>query len=85
MHDITQAEADKAKATPLGLHVSQPKNGCITAVKGAGFFCDYVREVFLNNPSFGKTQADRAKIWNRGGLTIRTTLDPQRRNRCSRP
>ncbi|MEE1667280.1 transglycosylase domain-containing protein [Streptomyces sp. WAC07094] len=77
VHDITQAEADKAKATPLGLHVSQPKNGCITAVKGAGFFCDYVREVFLNNPSFGKTQADRAKIWNRGGLTIRTTLDPQ--------
>ncbi|MEU1597254.1 transglycosylase domain-containing protein [Streptomyces sp. NPDC005708] len=77
VHDITQGEADKAKATPLGLHVSQPKNGCITAVKGAGFFCDYVREVFLNNPVFGKTQTDRAKIWNRGGLTIRTTLDPQ--------
>ncbi|GAA3771634.1 transglycosylase domain-containing protein [Streptomyces chiangmaiensis] len=77
VHDITQAEADKAKETALGLHVSQPKNGCITAVKGAGFFCDYVREVFLNNPVFGKTQTDRAKIWNRGGLTIRTTLDPQ--------
>jgi membrane peptidoglycan carboxypeptidase len=77
VRDITQAEADKAKATGLGLHVSQPKNGCITAVKGAGFFCDYVREVFLNNPVFGKTQTDRAKIWNRGGLTIRTTLDPQ--------
>ncbi|MGW9025830.1 transglycosylase domain-containing protein [Streptomyces sp. NPDC055722] len=77
VHDITQGEADKAEATPLGLHVSQPKNGCITAVKGAGFFCDYVREVFLNNPVFGKTQTDRAKIWNRGGLTIRTTLDPQ--------
>jgi membrane peptidoglycan carboxypeptidase len=77
LHDITQAEADKAKAAPLGLHVSQPKNGCITAVKGAGFFCDYVREVFLNDPIFGKTQAERAKIWNQGGLTIRTTLDPQ--------
>ncbi|MEW2493097.1 transglycosylase domain-containing protein [Streptomyces nodosus] len=77
VHDITQAEADKAKKTDLGLHVSQPKNGCITAVKGAGFFCDYVREVFLNDPVFGKTQADRAKIWNRGGLTIRTTLNTQ--------
>ncbi|MFC3573757.1 transglycosylase domain-containing protein [Streptomyces yaanensis] len=77
VHDITQDEADKAKATPLGLHVSRPKNGCITAVKGAGFFCDYVREVFLNNPVFGKNKEDRAKIWNRGGLTIRTTLDPQ--------
>ncbi|MDT0463931.1 transglycosylase domain-containing protein [Streptomyces gibsoniae] len=77
VHDISQAEADKAKKTPLGLNVSEPKNGCITAVKGAGFFCDYVREVFLNNPVFGKTKADRAEIWNRGGLTIRTTLDPQ--------
>ncbi|GAA3040292.1 transglycosylase domain-containing protein [Streptomyces glomeratus] len=77
VHDITQAEADKAKKTGLGLKVSEPKNGCITAVKGAGFFCDYVREVFLNDPMFGKTKADRAKIWNRGGLTIHTTLDPQ--------
>ncbi|MER6123849.1 transglycosylase domain-containing protein [Streptomyces sp. NPDC001795] len=77
VHDISQAEADKAKKTPLGLHVSQPKNGCITAVKGAGFFCDYVREVFLNDPMFGKTKTDRAQIWNRGGLTIHTTLDPQ--------
>ncbi len=75
--DVSQAEADKAKKQPLGLKVSQPKNGCITAVKGAGFFCDYVREIFLNNPVFGKTQEARAKVWNRGGLTIRTTLDPQ--------
>ncbi|GGQ30733.1 transglycosylase domain-containing protein [Streptomyces mutabilis] len=75
--DISRAEADKAKAAPLGLKVSRPKNGCITAVKGAGFFCDYVREVFLSDPVFGKTKEDRAKIWNQGGLTIRTTLDPQ--------
>ncbi|KFG74834.1 transglycosylase domain-containing protein [Streptomyces mutabilis] len=75
--DISRAEADRAKAAPLGLKVSRPKNGCITAVKGAGFFCDYVREVFLSDPVFGKTKEDRAKIWNQGGLTIRTTLDPQ--------
>ncbi|MFB6711410.1 MULTISPECIES: transglycosylase domain-containing protein [unclassified Streptomyces] len=75
--DITQAEADKAKATPIKLQVKKPKNGCITAVSGAGFFCDYVRNVFLTDPAFGKTKEDRAKIWNRGGLTVRTTLDPQ--------
>lgn len=75
--DISRAEADKAKEQPLGLKVSKPKNGCITAVKGAGFFCDYVRETFLNDPVFGKTAEDRAKTWNRGGLTIRTTMDPQ--------
>ncbi|MEV6757311.1 transglycosylase domain-containing protein [Streptomyces sp. NPDC051214] len=76
-HDITQAEAAEAKAKPLGLKVSKPKNGCITAVSGAGFFCDYVREVFLSDPVFGKTQKDRAKVWNQGGLRIKTTLDPQ--------
>lgn len=75
--DISQADADKAKEQPLGLKVSKPKNGCITAVKGAGFFCDYVREVFLTDPVFGKTQEARAKVWNQGGLTIRTTMDPQ--------
>ncbi|GLW49090.1 carboxypeptidase [Streptomyces sp. NBRC 14336] len=75
--DISQEEADKAKETPLGLKVSKPKNGCITAVKGAGFFCDYVRAAFLSDPVFGKSKEDRAKIWNQGGLTIKTTLDPQ--------
>jgi membrane peptidoglycan carboxypeptidase len=75
--DISQAEADAAKEKPLGLKISKPKNGCITAVKNSAFFCDYVREVFLTDPVFGKTKEDRAKIWNQGGLTIRTTLDPQ--------
>lgn len=74
---VSQAEADKAGAEPIKLKVSKPKNGCITAVDGAGFFCDYVREVFLTDPVFGKTREERAKVWNQGGLTIRTTLDPQ--------
>ncbi|ANW16910.1 transglycosylase domain-containing protein [Streptomyces clavuligerus] len=75
--DITRAEAQRAKASPLGLRISRPKNGCITADQGAGFFCDYVRNVFLTDPAFGKTREDRAKLWNQGGLTIRTTLDPK--------
>ncbi|MEV6168260.1 transglycosylase domain-containing protein [Streptomyces sp. NPDC051954] len=75
--DVSQEEADKAKEQPLGLKVSQPKNGCITAVKGASFFCKYVEKVFLSDPVFGKTKEARAKVWNRGGLTIRTTLDAQ--------
>ncbi|MEW1867872.1 transglycosylase domain-containing protein [Streptomyces caelestis] len=75
--DVSREEAAEAAKTPLGLKVSKPKNGCITAVDDASFFCDYVREVFLSDPVFGKTKADRAKIWNQGGLTIRTTLDPQ--------
>ncbi|MFI6878608.1 transglycosylase domain-containing protein [Streptomyces sp. NPDC050400] len=77
VHDISQADADKAKETPLGLKVSKPQNGCITAVKGAAFFCDYVKQVFLNDPVFGETKEARAKVWNRGGLTVKTTLEPQ--------
>ncbi|MGW1615414.1 transglycosylase domain-containing protein [Streptomyces sp. NPDC002285] len=75
--DVSQAEADEAKEAPLGLKVSKPNNGCITAVKGASFFCKYVEKVFLSDPVFGKNREARAKIWNRGGLTITTTLDPQ--------
>ncbi|MGW2726090.1 transglycosylase domain-containing protein [Streptomyces sp. NPDC001494] len=75
--NVSQTEADRAKEKPLGLHVSQPKNGCITATKGSAFFCKYVEHVFLTDPTFGKTREERAKLWNRGGLTIRTTLDPQ--------
>ncbi|MGQ4514633.1 transglycosylase domain-containing protein [Streptomyces sp. DW26H14] len=75
--DISQSEADKAIATPIKLKVKRPKSGCITAVKGAGFFCDYVRDTLLNDPTFGKTAQERADRWNTGGLTIKTTLDPK--------
>lgn len=77
MKDVSQAEADEAKAKPVQLKVVKPKNGCITAVKGAGFFCDFVRNSFLDDAAFGKTREERAKVWNQGGLTVRTTLDPQ--------
>ncbi|MGW5636021.1 transglycosylase domain-containing protein [Streptomyces sp. NPDC003832] len=75
--DISKEQAAKAAQSPLGLKVSNPKNGCITAVNDAAFFCDYVRNVFLNDKAFGKTKEARAKVWNQGGLTIRTTLEPQ--------
>ncbi|MFF4950405.1 transglycosylase domain-containing protein [Streptomyces chattanoogensis] len=75
--DITQAQAHAAAQKPIQLKVSHPKNGCITAVDGAGFFCDYIRKVFLNDKAFGKTRKARSKRWNQGGMTIHTTLDPQ--------
>jgi membrane peptidoglycan carboxypeptidase len=77
LHDITQAQADAAAKKPLGLKVTTPKSGCITAVEGAGFFCDYVRNVFLKSKTFGKTADARQARWDKGGLTIRTTLDPK--------
>ncbi|MFE1767593.1 transglycosylase domain-containing protein [Streptomyces angustmyceticus] len=75
--DITREQADAAAKKPIKLAVSRPKNGCITATHGAGFFCDYIRTVFLGDKSFGKSRKVRLKRWNEGGMTIRTTLDPQ--------
>ncbi|MEU8630408.1 transglycosylase domain-containing protein [Streptomyces sp. NPDC048669] len=75
--DISKSEATKAQATPIKLKVKRPQNGCITAVSGSGFFCDYVRQIVTGDPAFGKTAQDRAKLWAVGGLTIKTTLDPR--------
>ncbi|MFF1543840.1 transglycosylase domain-containing protein [Streptomyces sp. NPDC058291] len=75
--DISEGEAAAAQKAPLELQVKKPKNGCITAVQGASFFCKYVERVFLSDPVFGKTKEQRVKLWNQGGLTIRTTLEPQ--------
>ncbi|MCZ7432147.1 transglycosylase domain-containing protein [Streptomyces sp. WMMC1477] len=75
--DITPEEFEAAQAKELGLDVSAPRQGCITAADEAGFFCDYVAKAFLRNPAFGKTDKERLARWNRGGLTIRTTLQPK--------
>jgi membrane peptidoglycan carboxypeptidase len=73
---ITTAEASQAISSPLGLNASLPREGCITAQQGEGFFCDYVREIIVNDPAFGSTSAAREALWQRGGLQIHTTLDP---------
>jgi membrane peptidoglycan carboxypeptidase len=66
------------EAKPLGLNVSVPQSGCeATSVGTAGFFCEYVEEVLLHDPAYGKTPMDRAKLLATGGLRIYTTLDPQ--------
>ncbi|MFC1413943.1 transglycosylase domain-containing protein [Streptacidiphilus sp. N1-12] len=74
---VTADQAAAAKAQPLGLKVSRPQQGCITAGAGEAFFCDYVRHLFLSNPAFGKTAQQRELLWDGGGLQIRTTLDPK--------
>ena len=53
---LTAAQATIDEAKPLGLHVSIPQSGCqSSSVGSAGFFCQYVEEVFLHDPAYGKT------------------------------
>ena len=64
------------KRTP-SLKVAPVQSGCQSATVGtAGFFCQYVEEVILHDPSYGTTPYDRAKLLSTGGLQIYTTLDP---------
>ena len=41
------------------------------------YFCDYVLHLLLNNPAYGADAAERERKIFRGGLTIKTTLDPK--------
>lgn len=73
MIDAAQhAEAVKAE---IGLKVQENRNGCTTAAR-AEYFCQYVTNLLLNDPNYGKTPEDRDRLLKQGGLTITTTLDP---------
>ena len=66
---IDQAQAQKALAEPLGIAnpLGTVKNGCIGA-GDAGFFCKYVTD-YLAQAGLPMEQIER------GGYTVRTTLD----------
>ncbi|WP_223946861.1 transglycosylase domain-containing protein [Arthrobacter sp. NtRootA1] len=72
---ISQAQYDEAVATPVTTKVTPARQGCAYATM-APYFCDYVLHLLLNNPAYGETSDEREKRVMRGGLTIRTTLDP---------
>lgn len=73
---ISSTEHDAAVKAPLGLSVHQSTQGCYGAAS-APYFCDYVQRLILNDPAFGADEAARKNLLDLGGLTIRTTLDPQ--------
>lgn len=73
---ITQKEYDKAVKTDLGLKPKDLKSGCYGA-SSANYFCDYVAKLILKDPAYGKTEKAREALLYRGGLTIKTTLDPR--------
>jgi len=73
---INQQDYDAAVATPVETKVTQAKQGCQYASM-APYFCDYVLHKLLNNPEYGADAAARERKIFRGGLTIKTTLDPK--------
>ena len=76
VHVITAQQAATAKSTKLGLVKPKAKlHGC--ANSEFPFICDYVKRTLLNSASLGATQEDRENTLFRGGLTIRTIIDPK--------
>ncbi len=76
---IDQAAHDKAVASKLKPHITPTYAGCANAGV-EGYFCDYVYNLITKSNDFkalGKTEADRELALERGGYTIRTTLDPK--------
>ncbi|GLW09449.1 carboxypeptidase [Microtetraspora sp. NBRC 13810] len=71
---ITPGEAAEAKATKLGYRGTRLPGGC--EASEYPYFCVYMRSEILADPRFGKTARYREERLDRGGLTIRTTLDP---------
>ncbi len=71
---ITQEEYDAAVKTDLGLNITPLPAGCYGAVQ-ADYFCQYVANKILNDPTYGETREQRQATLFRGGLTIKTTLN----------
>jgi membrane peptidoglycan carboxypeptidase len=71
---ISQEQADKAKAVPLGVRNGGKHAGCPSS--RVGYFCDWVQRQLQADPALGKTRQQRQQRLDTGGLVVRTTLDP---------
>lgn len=72
---ITQEEHDAAVAEEVKPNVQQSKHGCQNAEGNAQYFCDYVRNVILNDAAFGETFEERLFSFQTKGYQIHTTID----------
>ncbi len=76
---ITPAQQAAATAEKLKFSGRSQPNGCVQASgasAGWGFFCDYLRRWWDQQPIFGATADERDQALRSGGYTVVTTLDP---------
>ncbi|MEV4689188.1 transglycosylase domain-containing protein [Microbacterium sp. LWH3-1.2] len=71
---ITREQYVEAAVWPITPTIVEPTTGC-QAAGGAAYFCQYVKDVILNDEAFGATQDERRALLQRGGLNVYTTLD----------
>ncbi|HKE49961.1 MAG TPA: penicillin-binding protein, partial [Actinomycetes bacterium] len=73
---------ERTKEAKIRLKISKTKNGCYST--DYPLFCDYVMQILRTNRAFGKTPQARLALLERGGLTIRTTMDPKAQRSAQR-
>ncbi|MEU0571197.1 transglycosylase domain-containing protein, partial [Nonomuraea sp. NPDC005983] len=81
-HLITPAQAKAAQRTGLDLKLRPEPGGC--GESAYPYYCVYVQRELLTNPAFGNTAAERQARMSRGGLVIRTSLDPTAQHAAER-
>ncbi|GAA0530666.1 transglycosylase domain-containing protein [Paractinoplanes ferrugineus] len=80
MHTITAAQAIESKAAKIDLKLSSPPNDCLS-IRGKrndwGFFCDYLKSWWREQPAFGDSPEEREENLRRGGYRVITSIDPR--------
>ncbi|WP_184953261.1 transglycosylase domain-containing protein [Paractinoplanes abujensis] len=77
---ITASQAAQAKREPIKLKLSAPPNDCISIAdkhNDWGFFCDYLKSWWKEQPAFGSNPMEREENLRRGGYRIVTSIDPK--------
>lgn len=80
MGSITRDQATEAKRTRIHLRLTTPPNDCVSvpaARNDWGFFCDYFKSWWREQPAFGRTPQEREENLRRGGYRVVTSIDPE--------
>nr|WP_308121343.1 transglycosylase domain-containing protein [Actinoplanes bogorensis] len=80
MKSITPLQATEAKDQPIKLKLSSPANDCISIAdkhNDWGFFCDYFKSWWKEQPAFGANPMEREENLRRGGYRVVTSIDPR--------
>ncbi|WP_317846042.1 transglycosylase domain-containing protein [Nocardiopsis quinghaiensis] len=70
---LEAGEAEEHKSRELGVEMTPRGGSCFHSEQP--FFCDYVMHWLRDSDVLADTQEERDRILERGGITVRTTLD----------
>ena len=84
---LSAADSAAAQKAPLGLKKRATPRRClpngelygggITAENGWGFYCDWFRNWWEEQPAFGRTVDERRNLLETGGFRVKLALDPK--------